>query len=264
MSVEVIVACMHQYDDSLYEKMNIQSDAVFANQCEKYSFQKYLKGENVLKIVSTHDRGVGKNRNMGLLNATGDILLFADEDMTFNEDYKEKIVNAFKELPKADAIIFNLSYSKDNVIYKTTNENTKRIRLINALKYGTSRIAIKRDSLLKANIFFSQLYGGGAIFSSGEDSLFIIDMLRKNLRIYTHEYVLGCTAKDTSSWFNGYNDKYYFDRGVWLANAFPTMKWVLSIYYTIKLRNTSEKSIADIYRLIIKGINHFDKEMLNL
>lgn len=259
MSIEVLVACMNQIDDSLYERMNIQTDAVFANQCDKYEYMKVKKNGNILKIVSTTDRGVGKNRNIALLNATGDILIFSDEDMVFNDDYEMKIKSAFETLPKADVIIFNTSFSKNNVVYKTSCEKTKRVRLFNALKYGTNRITVKRESLLKSNIYFSQLYGGGAKYSAGEDSLFIVDMLRKKLKIYTHEFVLGCTKKDASSWFNGYTDKYYFDKGVLLANAFPAMKWLLSIYYTFKLRNTSEKSMVQIFKLMIQGIKHFGK-----
>jgi len=257
MNVEVLVACMHQKDDSLYEKMNLQTDAVFANQCEEYHFKTIMRGNKKLKIVSTSDKGVGKNRNVALLNATGDILLFSDEDMVYCDDYEIKIKAAFERLPQADAIIFNCSFSKNGIIYRTSCEKTKRVRIFNALKYGTCRIAIKRESFLKANIYFSQLFGGGARYSSGEDSLFIVDMLKKKLKIYTHKFVIGCTNKDKSSWFNGYNDKLYIDKGTWLANAFPFMKYFLSAYYAYRMRNTSERSMIQILSLIIKGVRSF-------
>jgi len=257
MNVEVLVACMQQKDDSLYEKMNLRTDAVFANQCDEYSYKTIMKGDKKLRIVSTSDRGVGKNRNMALLNATGDILLFSDEDMVYCDDYEIKIKTAFEKLPHADAIIFNCSFSNNGIIYKTSCEKTKRVRIYNALKYGTCRIAIKRESFLRANIYFSQLYGGGARYSSGEDSLFIVDMLKKKLKVYTHEFVIGYTAEDVSSWFNGYTNKYYFDKGVWLANAFPVMKYPLGMYYAFKLRNTSERSVMQVFSLISEGIKNF-------
>lgn len=66
--IEVLVACMHQTDDSLYKEMNLQTDAVFANQCDKYDYQEYPQENGyIAKMISTPDRGVGKNRNKALL-----------------------------------------------------------------------------------------------------------------------------------------------------------------------------------------------------
>ena len=74
--VEVLVACMNQKDDSLYQKMNLQTDAVLANQCDEYSYREFVQEDNsVVKLISTADRGVGKNRNKALLNSTGEYLM---------------------------------------------------------------------------------------------------------------------------------------------------------------------------------------------
>ena len=52
--VEVLVACMQQSDDSLYKKMNLQTNAVLANQCDTYGYNEYIQenGDKV-KLVST-------------------------------------------------------------------------------------------------------------------------------------------------------------------------------------------------------------------
>ena len=41
--VEVLVACMNQTDDALYKKMNLHTDAIFANQCDEYSYNEYFE-----------------------------------------------------------------------------------------------------------------------------------------------------------------------------------------------------------------------------
>jgi hypothetical protein len=37
---------MHQKDDSLYNKMNLQTDAILANQCDQYSYQLFAHAYN--------------------------------------------------------------------------------------------------------------------------------------------------------------------------------------------------------------------------
>ena len=43
------------------------------------------------------------------MRATGDICLFADDDMIYVNDYSKLVENAFLENPTADVIIFNLA-----------------------------------------------------------------------------------------------------------------------------------------------------------
>ena len=41
MSVEVLVAAIHQKDHSLLEKMNIQSDVIVGNQCDRNEIESF-------------------------------------------------------------------------------------------------------------------------------------------------------------------------------------------------------------------------------
>ena len=41
MNVQVLLATMHQTDDSLLKKMNIQSDIIVGNQCDDNRIQEY-------------------------------------------------------------------------------------------------------------------------------------------------------------------------------------------------------------------------------
>ena len=44
------------------------------------------------------ERGVGKNRNAVLQNATADICVFADDDMTFVDGYPQIVERAFSTI----------------------------------------------------------------------------------------------------------------------------------------------------------------------
>ena len=77
MAMQVLVATMHQADASIIQKMNIRCAAVVANQAdrEEITTQKTEYGE--CKMITTKTRGVGLNRNIALLAASEDILLFS-------------------------------------------------------------------------------------------------------------------------------------------------------------------------------------------
>jgi len=253
--VEVLVACMHQTDDSLFDGMNLQTDAVLANQSAEFFYREYVReyGRTV-KLVTTPDRGVGKNRNKGLAFATGEYVLFADQDMIYVDDYQHLVLEAFQVYPNADMVIFNLDYLNRTVPGKKAKSKGGRVHWWNSMRYGTARIAAKRSSLEKCCLSFSTLYGGGARFSSGEDSLFIRDALRKGLKMYYYPQTIAAVKQEESSWFRGFTDKYFIDKGVLIANAFPFMKYFLIFYFAYRMRNfSSEHSLVQILRLMVQG-----------
>ena len=42
------------------------------------------------------------------MRASSDIVVLADDDVHYVDDYEEKIIKAFEEKPDADMIIFNI------------------------------------------------------------------------------------------------------------------------------------------------------------
>lgn len=67
----------------------------------------YASEHPQIKVFSTSEKGVSNARNIGLDNATGDIITFVDIDDTVSENYFFEISNSFKAFPEIDALIFN-------------------------------------------------------------------------------------------------------------------------------------------------------------
>lgn len=256
-TIEVLVAAMNQTDDSLYDKLKLQTNAVIANQTDSYWYKEYERNGNKIKIFSTADRGVGKNRNMALLNASADICILGDDDLLYSDDYPEMVNTAFDELPDADIIIFhiiNLKYPNNRIITKI-----QKVGFFNFARYGACRLAFKRESILRANIWFSMLYGGGARYSSGEDTLFLGEAYRKGLKIYTYPKKIADAIQETSSWFDGYNEKFFIDKGVLLADLFPRIKYLVGLKMAIKFKPESNFSYMTAIKLVFKGIKEFSR-----
>lgn len=67
----------------------------------------YASEHPQIKVFSTSEKGVSNARNIGLDNATGDIITFVDIDDTVAGNYFLEISNSFKAFPEIDALIVN-------------------------------------------------------------------------------------------------------------------------------------------------------------
>jgi glycosyltransferase involved in cell wall biosynthesis len=248
--LQVLVATMHQKDLSIAEKMNIRCEAVIANQADRNEI--LVEGDR--RMITTATRGVGLNRNIALLASDGDILLFADDDVVYYDDMPQAVTAAFRENPQADVLVFGLDMVKNGVIFDRRRLTNRRLHVFNAMRFGTCRVAIRRESMLRANIMFNQNFGGGCTFSAGEDSLFLKACFDRGLKVYAHEYVLGTCAKDTSTWFVGYDEKYFYDKGVLMRCLFPRLPRVMALYFGIRFKRPTEIPAGKRVRLMLKGV----------
>lgn len=219
--------------------MNIKSDVIIANQCNTNHIETIDTAYGKCTMVSTKTRGVGLNRNIAIEFSSADILLFADDDVKYYDDYKKIILDAFEEFKDADVICFGNEFSKHGKVYQSRIPNKGRLAFRKALKFGTCAIAIRRSSLIKSNVKFSELFGGGCIYCHGEDSDFLIQCFKHNLNMYSYNKSICITAQDTSTWFEGYNRKYFYDTGALAENSFGR---ILKYMYISEFVNSPEDS----------------------
>ncbi len=216
MRLQVLISAVNEDIFTLAERMGLESDAIIINQTEHFGYREYERscktGRKQVKCYSFDERGVGLSRNNALMRASGDIVLFADEDIVYNSGYEEKVLNQFKEHPEADFLLFNMRVADSRATYYTRRYH--RVHIWNAGRYPTYSFAVKREKLEAANITFSLLFGGGAKYSNGEDSLFLRDCLSHGLKVYAVPVELGYERERESTWFNGYTEKFFIDRGV--------------------------------------------------
>lgn len=226
MKVQVLVAAMNQKDHNLLIKMNIQTDAIVGNQCDYNSVEKFLYGGHVVQYFNFSERGVGLNRNNALMRADGDILIFADEDEKFNDGYADIVAQAYQKIPDADAIIFNITTVGSDVGRREIKK-ISRVHLRNALNYGAARLTVRRDAIERENVVFHRQFGGGTMYSSGEDTLFIADLIKKGLKVYVYPANIASVDQSTSTWFEGYTEKYFYDKGALFAALSKKWGWLL-------------------------------------
>ena len=248
-SVEILVAAMNQQDLSLVEHMNIKTDVVIGNQTD-YNEITIRQVDNLrVSMISTTTRGVGKNRNLALEFADGDIILFADDDCHYPDNLEDIVNNAFAKFPDADVILFGIEFTKGGIVYKQRKPQTGKCPLLKSLKYGTCSVAIKKTAIDRYNLHFSELFGGGCIYSHGEDTDFIINCYKNRLKVYSYGEIICSTAKDTSTCFEGYTSKYYYDVGALAKHSFGFLAIPYMIYIAYRTKESELKFCDKLKRL---------------
>ena len=254
MRLQVLVAAVDQTVPALAEKMNLETEAIIVNQCDRMAYEEYLYREQKIKCYSFEERGVGLNRNNSLLRADGDICLFSDEDIRLQTGYNQVIQRAYEEMPHADMIIFNLKVDPARKTYENIAKH--RVRWYNYGRYPTYSVTARVDALRRANVSFSLLFGGGAKYSNGEDSLFLHDCLKKGLKIYTSTEIIGEEIYRESTWFQGYHEKFFRDRGVLYHFLYGSMAKLCSLRFLAAHRKEmcQDISIRKAYGMMKRGI----------
>ncbi len=257
---EILCVTMHQSDFSKINEMNIHSDVLFANQADRTELSELCFEGHRARMVTTDTRGVGKNRNLALLYAQGEICLLADDDVRYCDDVQQKVLSEFQAHPDADVIIFNFT-SNDPSRPQKYCKKTKKIHIWNAMPWPTFRIAFRLSAVKKANVWFTTLFGGGCTFPSGEDSMWLHAARKSGLTFYISNKIIGEVSYETSSWFTGYDEKFFYGKGAYHKAVHPKSYrlWKYYVLYRFRRRGTlSAKQKAQCY---LRGAKGYDLQL---
>ncbi|MBD5551889.1 MAG: glycosyltransferase family 2 protein [Lachnospiraceae bacterium] len=254
MTVQILASVVEKDPRKLAEQMHIETDAIIVNQCDHYGVEFFDHNDRKVQVFHMAERGVGLSRNTALMRADGDICLFSDQDIVYESGYEQKILRAFEKCPEADMIVFNIEIAEERRTYY--NRSVKKVRWYNCGRYGAVSFAVKRERLFESGVTFSLLFGGGAKYSAGEDSLFLKEFMDKGYRVYTSPEVIGREKEGESTWFSGYHEKFFFDRGVLYHFLYgPLAKlWGFRFLFVHRDKICRDISLKKAYQIMRKGI----------
>lgn len=254
MKLQLLISAVNENPKELAEKMNLSSDAVIINQTDRFGYEEFTRKAGRIRAFSFCEKGVGLSRNNALMRADAEICLFGDEDIVYGDNYEKDVLEAFAQHPEADMLLFNVDVHEERRTYHI--EKFGRVRLYNCGRYPTYSFAFRREKVHKANVTFSLLFGGGAKYSNGEDSLFIRDCISKGLKVYKMPVTIGKETFRESTWFRGYNEKFFFDRGVLYYYLYGIGRKPAALRFLIRHKNVMCREIPwrKAYRIMKDGM----------
>ena len=252
-NVEILLSVMHQNDCSIVTSMNLETDILIINQCDKNKYEENIYNGHKVRMIYTTERGLSRSRNMALKNAKGDICIICDEGETFCSGYRDAILSAYKEKPNAALIAFNVNRTDsrgalNKKITKFEKYNTKE-------SFCSKNLTFQREIILKNNVFFNTNFGAGSgKISCGEESLWQRSIKNIKLEMYKHPFTIAQSGKNKSTWFTGYDEKFFYDKGFYLAETMPKSKHFVKYYFVLRLLSVCKLSIKKQVRSLNMGI----------
>ena len=264
MKLEILMSCMHQTDDRLVQKSNITGDVTVINQCDHEGQADYPTACGTAHIYSTTQRGLTRSRNMAIENATADICMLCDDDEVFVEGYEQKILEAYKNLPQADVIIFKIINLRSSF-----PDQIQQIRFPKTMKVCSVQISFRRQRLLDTGVRFDELLGAGSGNGAEEELKFLTDCEKAGLSIYYVPVEVASLSQDASTWFGGFTEQFFENRGT-------TTRYILGLplatayacYYVARKKQlycadiTPLRALKATFRGIIK--NKISKQKRNM
>lgn len=196
--LQVLVSTQNLQSDEqvnkLTNKMNITTKYLIINQNLYYNGN--IKNGNV---ITKCEKGLSKSRNIAIENASNDIVLLADDDVIYENNYEDVILNAYNRYKSADIICFYVeSLNKKRKIKRMP---TGKIGYIKAMKIVSFEISFKRDIIASKNLKFKESLGAGTKLGRGEELDFICNAIRSGLKVMFVNKKIAQVEQKESTWF---------------------------------------------------------------
>ena len=242
----MLMSCMHQSDARLVHASKITGSCVVINQCDREDYGEYPTQSGTVRMFSNRQRGLTRSRNLAIRNARADVCLICDDDEIFVSGYEKAILDAYRQLPQADVIIFKMINRSPSFPDKIL-----RLRFPKTMKVSSWQISFRREKLLEAGVLFDELLGAGTGNGAEEELKFLLDCEKAGLRIYYVPTEIASVAQEASTWFRGFDETFFENRGA-------TTRYILGIglaalyavYYVIRKKHLYRDTVSP-YRALM-------------
>lgn len=207
---------------------------------------KHFSSDDRLRYIYTDTQGTGVSRYLGLVEATGEYVLYTDDDCTVPPDWVDVITKIFENSPKTAVIFSNVIPGQHdaergvipNHIYDQEQTITSLVKYYKSIGMGAG-MSVRRDAILAIGGFDQQL-GPGSIFRSGEDYDIAVRALIKGW--YVHETNQTTIIHDgfrTFDQFRELTERDWFSLGAIYAKTFKSkqMSVLALVFYNLFIRN---------------------------
>lgn len=250
--IEILLSCMFLSDsEEIIKRSHITSDTVIINQCDEENYKEENICNALIRTFSVTDRGLTKSRNLAISKSQADICIICDDDEIFNEGYEKAVSSAYDALPDADTIIFDMV---DRPL--KWGDSIKKLSYIDLMSVSSWQITFRREKLLASGVLFDENMGAGSGNGAEEEFRFLTQCRKAKLRIYHYPFRLASVAQSQSTWFRGFDEEFFINRGntTRYIMGLPLSVLYAAYYAFAKRKQLSGMSMLRAFSYTVKGI----------
>lgn len=142
-----------------------------------YCFELRCAEDEAYELIYSYDKGLAKSRMLGILSSSADLLWLVDDDISIKQG---EVVEAFKCLEESEYSFITTKYGIDTGIErKKYSDITFKHSVITVFGVSSIEVFINRNKVLSLGVAFDTRFGLGAHYKSGEENIFLADILKK-------------------------------------------------------------------------------------
>ncbi|MGF7482752.1 glycosyltransferase family A protein [Providencia sp. SP181] len=254
MKLDMLYSTHEDRIHSLIEKLPLSNSCVNIvivhqmniNSNYDYIMEPLLKERSDIKYYKSFTKGVTKSRNIALKNATGDIVLFCDDDVIYRKDIQKIIIEQYRINPEIGFITFAYSNQTDmqNAAKKFHSSSFKH-NLKTILKVGTIEVTARREPIIKNKVCFPEDMGAGATYFLCDEPVFLSKLLKNSMNGIYKPLIIGYHPADSSGQI--FNKKEAFASRYLCFTRIFGLFFGPSLYYLYLVKNLNKfKTINDL------------------
>lgn len=259
--VEIVIATMNRNSlDFLISMFPFSHFSHFSilivNQTQK---DRILTSEfATVRVINSFEKGLSKSRNLGLKNAKGKIVLLTDDDVIFEADFQEKIVDSFNKYPNVTAMTFCVEKDKGCLFKKYPAKAQKLITKLDVFQFMSVEIALNNTIIQQLNCKFDENFGLGSRFPLNEENIFMVDLLKLKQSLFFVPKVILSHPANVSDIKVDFMQKYYI-QGAFLAriNNNIYIDLFIKLFFDLKQRKLKMSQTFSAIKSANKGKNDF-------
>lgn len=248
MDVQVLLSAMHLENESYIDTLNIHTDCVVVNQCDRECVRdvrhETSKGCVDVKYIETTQRGLSKSRNMAMTAATADICILCDNDVEYVDDYDTVIKDAFTRYDDADIIVFFVKRPERDV---PVFGSPSKMGWLSVLKIFSPEVAFRRETV--EGIRFNEMFGAGAKYYMGEENIFLYECLKKHKKIMYVPHMIAKVREEPSTWYSGMDEKFFISRGAGYAAMSRWFSVILILQFAVRKRKQYSDKMSTMHSI---------------
>lgn len=248
-NIKYVISCQgkKEHDDTYYE-----------------SYLKAIFGDDVV-WGDASSSGLSNNRNNGIKLALGCksaanlYLYICDDDVTLSV---EGLLDAIAVMQERKLSCLTGIVSTNDGFFRDYSNQTYSHSRLSAAKVSSVEIVVDLDFVLSKNILFDSRFGLGSIYPSGEEFIFINDLISAGGKVNFCPIIL-CKHPPVSSGDDFYSSQYkIMAKGAMLQRVFPFyICYPMMVMFAIKKYRAYRGSVSFIQfcKNMIKGAMEVNK-----
>ena len=134
-----------------------------------------------VRVIRLDSTGVTASRNAAIREATGEVLVFGEEDVTWLPDGLADILATFEDNPRL-AVFLGRAQDETGSLRKRYPAFREPATIWNSARVGTIELAVRPALIRRADVWFDEDFGAGTTNFLGDEYIFVADANRAKLK----------------------------------------------------------------------------------